>query len=479
MGILEHFRHLNFMSQTDQHKIVILEKNQGRRDHLRSIVSDRGYLPFIFEKETICLDNLISLQPDLVISGPLSNYRMYRFVNTVKSMDGSLPVLIISGDQSIKDFAESNGFSDVKILKKNFETTEIKGAISSLIHNRYNGTGNGDQESPLIIGNSPEILKIKKKISRLNNLTEPVLIQGEPGTGKELIARAIHHQSERRTSPFVNINLAELNSGLLDEILFGAGPGGFVDSNQRFQGLYNPVDGGTLFLDEIATLPLSLQSRLLAVFEKGFFNSDPAAKKVADLKIVVSSSNYLGQLVQRGKFREDLYYRMNAISIEIPPLRCRISDIPLLTDFFADKFCMEHGVGHVELPKKLKDSFCRYPWPGNVRELKTIVRRTIMYGNGDSVVQNLATQWAKPSDAVNPDQDIYALIGLSNLKNYLKNQNTLTLKNVRRVFLLRAEKKIIKKVLEKTNVNRKKAARMLEISYKSLLNKIKEYRLVD
>jgi DNA-binding NtrC family response regulator len=323
------------------------------------------------------------------------------------------------------------------------------------------------------------MLKIKQRIEELNRLNEPVLIQGEPGTGKELIARAIHYQSERRTCPFVKINLAELNSDLLDEILFGAGPGGFADSNQRFQGLYNPADGGTLLLDEIATLPLSLQSRLLAVFENGFFISDNAAKTTADLKIVVSSSSCLGQLVDRGKFREDLYFRMNAISIEIPPLRCRISDIPLLTDFFADKFCMEHGAGHVELPKKLKDSFCRYPWPGNVRELKTIVRRTIMYGNGDSVVQNLAAQWAKPSDAVNFDLDIYALIGLSNLKNYLKNQSNLTLKNVRRVYLRRAEKKIIKKALERAKWNRKKAAELLEISYKSLLNKIKEYGMAD
>jgi DNA-binding NtrC family response regulator len=230
-----------------------------------------------------------------------------------------------------------------------------------------------------------------------------------------------------------------------------------------------------LFLDEIATLPAPLQSRLLAVFENGFFISGHAAKKNADLKIVVSSSNCLGQLVAGGKFREDLYYRMNAISIEIPPLRCRISDIPLLTDFFADKFCMEQGVGHIELPKKLKDSFCRYPWPGNVRELKSIVRRTIMSGNGDSVIQNPATQWTKPSGAANSDQDIYALVGLSNLKNYLKNQSNLTLKNVRRVYLLRAEKKIIKKALEQAKWNRKKAAELLEISYKSLLNKIKEY----
>jgi len=461
----------------DQHKIVILETNQGRRDYIRALVSGCGCVPIIFEKEMICLDNLGPLEPDLVIAGPLSHDRLHRFVNSVNMINGSLPVLIITRDQSIKDFADLNGFGDAKVIDTNFEPTEIKGAIESLIRNRHAGSGNGSRENFLIIGSSPEILKIKQRIAELNRLKEPVLIQGEPGTGKELVARAIHHQSERTSGLFVKINLAELNSDLLDEILFGAGQGGFVDSSQRFQGLYNPEDGGTLFLDEIATLPVSLQSRLLAVFENGLFNSDHAAKKAADLKIVVSSSNSLGQLVLQGRFREDLYYRMNAISIEIPPLRNRISDIPLLTDFFVDKFCMEQEIGHIELPKKLKDSFCRYPWPGNVRELKTIVRRTIMSGNGDNLIQNPVTQWAKPADGVNPDQDIYASIGLSNLKDHLKNQRNLTLKNVRRVYLLRAEKKIIKKALVRAKWNRKKAAELLEISYKSLLNKIKEYGL--
>jgi len=468
------------MNQIDQHRIVILEKNQGRRDHIRSIVSGRGYLPFIFEKETICLDNLISLQPDLVISGPLSNNRMYRFVNTVKMMDGSLPVLIITGDRSIKEFAESNGFSDVKILKKNFKANEIKGAISSLIRDRCVGSGNGDQESPLIIGNSPEILKIKKTIFDLNNLTEPVLIQGEPGTGKELIARAIHHQSDRGNSPFTKINLAEMNSELLDDFILSAGQDGTQYQNKHTSGHGSLPAGGTLFLDEIAVLPAADQSRLLAVFEDGGYTSvaeNHKIKNIPDLTIVVSSSSVIDHLVKKGKFRKDLFYRLNVISIEIPPLRERVGDIPLLTDFFADKFCMEYDAGHIELPKKIKDSFCRYPWPGNVRELKSIVRRAVLYGEKDSVIQNFATQWTQSPNPLNNDEEIYTLAGLGKLKTYLKERDNPTLKSVRSVFLLRTEKAVIKKALEKTNWNRKKAARLLKISYKSLLNKVKEYQL--
>jgi len=466
------------MPQKDQHKIVILEANRIRRDYLKSIVSGRGCVPFIFEKETICLDNLRPLNPDMVISGPLSHNRMHRFVHTVKMIDGRLPVLILSGERSIKDFATSNGFVDVRVIEVNFKPSEIKGLISRLLRYRFANADSSDPETPLIIGSSPEMLKIKRKIPELNLLNQPVLIQGEPGTGKDLVARAIHHQSGRRHSPLVKINLGQLNPGLLDEIIFGAKEGSFVDSNQRFQGLCNPADGGTLFLDEIASLPASLQSRLLAVFENGFFNSADAEKKSAELKIVVSSSNFLDRLVHQGKFSEDLYYQMNAISIEIPPLRNHISDIPLLTDFFADKFCMENGAGHIELPKRLKDSFCRYSWPGNVRELKAAVRKAIIYGDQDRFIQNLSVQSAKRPHIQEFEEDIYALADLSNLKKYIKNQSNLNLKNVRRVFLFRAEKKIIKKALERSNWNRKKAARLLDISYKSLLNKIKEYRLV-
>jgi len=469
------------MTQIDQHKIVILEKNQGRRDYLRSIVSGRGYLPFIFEKETICLDNLISLQPDLVISGPLSNNRIYRFVNTIKMMNGSLPVLIISADQSMEDDAHFNGFGDVKVLRVNFEPTEIKGAINNLISNRHAKKGNSEQKNPLIIGNSHEILKIKKRVSGLINLNEPILIQGEPGTGKELIARAIHHQSARCHRTFTKVDLAKMNPDLLDEVIFSFGKDGSLKPDLHPSDTDNPLDGGTLFLDEISALPATGQSRLLAVFEEGSLSKvhhgSRPLKKDPEIALVVSSSNLLNQLVNRGKFRKDLYFRISVVTLNIPPLRERVSDIPLLTDFFADKFCQEYGAGHIELPKKIKDSFCRYPWPGNVRELKSIVQRAILYGEKDKVILNLTAQWSHSPNQLKYDEELFTLAGLSKLNNYIRERDNPTLKSVRSVFLLRTEKAIIKKALEKTNWNRKKAAKMIEISYKSLLNKIKEYQL--
>ena len=463
-----------------QSKVVILEKSQRRREYLRSLVSDWGHLTFIFEKAAICLDNLRPLEPDLIISGPLSHGRMGRFVSTVKMMDGDLPVLIISSDPSLNNFAAYNGFKDVKVFKKNFESSEIQVAINQLLHNRFFSTNVSKPQSPVIIGNSPEILKINKRIAELSRLDEPVLIQGEPGTGKELVARAVHYQSQRRNSPFVKINLAELNSGQLDEIIFGIGQKGFHKSSPGFVEPDNPSESGTLFLDEITALPPLLQSRLLTVYEQSSFRSGSkkqAGSNTAAMAPVVSSSGSLDELVSRGKFRKDLYYRLSVFSIEIPPLRKRVNDIAPLTEFFTDQMCMEYDMGHIELPPEIIDCFGHYTWPGNVQELKTVVRRVVLYGDSDGLLQNLLMKWAQNQESDNFDQGTDQLAGFPNIRKYLRDRKNLSLKNVCAGYVMATEKTTIKKALARTNWNRKKAAGLLDISYKSLLNKIKLYRL--
>jgi DNA-binding NtrC family response regulator len=388
--------------------------------------------------------------------------------------------LIISGDRVVRENTDSNGFGDVKVIKVNSDPSEINGAIKNLLQDRSVAAGSSDFENHMIIGNSPDILKIKKLVLDLKPSREPVLIQGEPGTGKELLARVLHFQSDNCLRPFVKINLAQLDSSMLNQLFFEILPGHCADSDPAIQSTISRSACGTLFLDEIEALPAAYQPILLNMFEDGYFQTDnpgPSKANREEGRLVVSSNKLLEQRVQEGDFRADLFFRLNVISIVLPPLRERVVDIPMLTDFFADKFCMELGVGHIEVSKKVKEIFCSYPWPGNVRELQNMTRRAIRHGEKDSLIVNLSRRWAQQKNLVSPYKDVEKIADVSSWGEKLGNLDNLSLKRVSSDFLARTEKKIIRKVLDHTKWNRKKAAGLLDISYKSLLNKIKNYKL--
>jgi DNA-binding NtrC family response regulator len=398
-------------------------------------------------------------------------------------INGNLPILIISGDKGVRQSAVSNGFGDIKVIKGNFDSSEINGAIHSMLKERIADPGNGDSIIPIVIGNSPKILKIKKLILDIKDSREPVLVQGEPGTGKELVARALHFHSSQPDLPFDKVNLAELKSSMLDEIFIKKLPGRVFNSAQNNQGTQSAeacAAYGTIFLDKIDALSLSNQASLLNIFEDGPIQlNNPERRKInfAHYRIIVSSNTCLEHRVRQGTFRQDLYYRLNVISIQVPPLRDRVGDIPMLTDFFADKFCMELGLSHIEVSQKFKDIFCSYHWPGNIRELQIMTRRAMLNGDTDSLMINLSRQWLNNKKFVDSYKDVDTLASIGHLRKRLKNLDNLSLKKISNDFLATTEKKIIKKALDHESWNRKKAAGKLDISYKSLLNKIKKYNL--
>ena len=466
------------MTPTSQHNIVILETNQMRRDYLRSIISGWGYSPFSFDKETICLDNLSTLSPGLVISGDLSLERTFRFVNTLKMKNRCLPVLIISGDYAIQDFIDTSLFDDIFVISTPVDPFEIKIAIRKIQGNRLKSKMY--QDCPLLIGNSLEMQKIKKMVLELSGSKETVFIQGETGTGKELLARAIHFKSDRRNNPFIKVNTPAFSREFFENEPLGFNPGAFSDAEWNLKGIFEVADTGTVFLDHMEKTPASSQAELLQVLDAGGISKlGTEKKKTIDVRIIASASADLGLLVEKGEFRKDLFYRLNVIRIDIPPLRNRIQDIPLLAVFFNDMFCGELGRSHFNLSKKTKNILSCYHWPENVRELENVVRHSVLTGDENSVLNKfcLPNQSNTSTDYMDFSEDIYTVAELSDVKKYLKDLNKVSLKDICREFLTRAEKKIMKQALEKTNWNRKKAAILLDISYKSLLNKIKAYDL--
>ncbi len=456
-------------------RIVILEKDPQRRDYLRFILSERGHLAFTFEKDTVCLENLQPLKPDLVLAGPLPAARARRFIHTVKMINRQIAVVMLSADPTLQDFINANGFSAMMVASDEFEPSRIRTVVSRMLDRRPEKRRPTAPAIPLIVGNSPAMLEIKKKIIELGSLKETVLIQGEPGTGKERVARAIHAGSERRERPFVKVDLAQIDSGQIDELFFQPDPAPQGWQAQNPNRILEAAGEGTVFLKSIEATPVSRQGALLALFTNGH---GPRSNR-PDVRFIVSGSNNLRLLVARGGFRKDLYFRLNTVCLDLPPLRDRRGDILLLADFFADKFRLELGRGSWEFSPKTMELFDHYNWPGNVRELEHLVRHAVATGNEESLYTNLWARHASRGDrepSWHPN-DSCRMVAMEDLEKALNGSGHVPLKDLCRKYAAQTEKKIIPRALEHTGGNRKKAAALLGISYKSLLMKIKEYGL--
>jgi len=463
-------------------KIIVVEPDPNRRNYLRMQITDGGDTAVCFEMENSCLDNLELLEPDLVILGQLPGERVFRFLYAVKYIHIQLPVLVISAEPAIHSFIQSNGFPDTigvspALTSETLTQTigQFKGRTNSLSHRK------GAHDWPIIVGIDPEVVKIKKAIFEIARSDEAVLVEGESGTGKDLVAKAVHFWSARDQGAFIKIDSGALTRKILQNG-FSMGFESLEESFSEAQGeAAPPLDPlrQTLFFDEIGQMPISLQGLLLRLFEQQgkVVNTDYSISP--HIRIIASTCENLAELVAAGKFRKDLFYRLNVFRIQLPPLRKRPGDVPLLVDFFTDKFCRQLGKGHYSLPQRARALYAEYDWPGNVRQLENIVKSAVVVGDENGYIESLCrchNNWKK--EAVSEKEDpFYPLVDAGEIKSYMENLKSVSLKDICREFIMRAEKKFMKNALDQTNWNRKKAAGLLNISYKSLLNKIKVYNL--
>lgn len=457
--------------------ILIIETSKERSNYLKSIVMQMGFSPLSFRKTEIWFENLPSLKPGLVITGPQPLEQTYRFINTVKLINFDLPVIIITEDRAINQFIINNNFDNVITIKPDFQETELKDLITTL-HDRISGSERFNN-SPFIIGNDPEIIRLKKIILNLCTSNEPILINGERGTGKDLLARVLQDRSDRKSRPFIKVNCAALTTDRAEIEMLGKSITALTNVTQKRNGIFQSADGGIVYYNEIGSMPLDYQSELLRFMEwKDIHEPTVKEKQCYDVKIIASTSSDLGMLVEKHKFRKELYYRLNVMSVKLSPLRNRKEDISILTDYFSDKYCLEYRKSQYGFSKKIKSIFNNYHWPGNVSELENMVKSVVILGSEDSVIEQLHLENNNSSRETNTiNEDIYSIAKDSRLKKYIKNNNSLPLKDICRELSAVAEKKLMKQALEVTNWNRKKAAEMLRISYKSLLNKIKAYNI--
>ena len=310
-----------------------------------------------------------------------------------------------------------------------------------------------------IVARSEAMAHVFDLVSKVAEHKTTVLITGESGTGKELFARAIHSDGPRATAPLVSINCAGIPENLLESELFGYKKGAFTDAVKDKKGRFEEADGGTIFLDEIGEMPLLLQVRLLRVLQEEEIMplGDTGSKKI-DVRVIAATSRLLEKEVKEGRFREDLYYRLNVMTIHLPPLRDRRGDIPLLVGYFIDIFNKKLNKNIEGLSSEAMPILMEYEWPGNVRELENVIERAILLAAG---------RWITPAEL--PDN----VMQTQKLPPYFGSDEDLSIKKASRWM----ERNLIEKALKLTSGNRTQAAKILEVSRPMLISKIKEYEL--
>ncbi len=326
--------------------------------------------------------------------------------------------------------------------------------------------GEVTREEGIFIYTSDKMQRIKEIIDQVANTDVTVLIQGESGVGKEVVARSIHLNSFRRERPFVKVNCAALPQDLLESELFGYEKGAFTGAYRQKQGRFELANGGTIFLDEISEMSLSLQGKLLQVLQDREFSRLGGKKDIrVDVRVLVATNRNIEEGIKDGRFREDLYYRLNVVNILIPPLRERKEEIPIFVEYFLDKFSKKFDRKVPLLSQKTMQAFSDYHWVGNVREMENVIQRLVVLGNEETIVEELT-----PVTKEDP-------IPEKKKKMVPAKKIWPSLKEVHQEAIKKAETEMILKALEMTNWNRKKAADKLNISYKALLYKIKETSL--
>jgi two-component system, NtrC family, response regulator HydG len=368
--------------------------------------------------------------------------------------------IMISGHATVDEAISALKRGIYDFITKDFRMTELRKVVSKALETQKLLVENQRLREALqdrgptgrIIGRSPTLLKVIHLVNQIAPLKSTVLLSGESGVGKELIAEAIHHQSPRRPKPFVKVNCGALPEGLIESELFGHEKGAFTGATQQRKGRFELADGGTFFLDEISEMPPATQVKLLRVLQEGEFERVGGSQTLkVDVRLIAATNLDLEAAVASGRFRKDLFYRLNVIYITIPALRERVEDIPLLALSFLDKFCLENNRPTMGFSTEAMAALKSYAWPGNVRELQNVVERAVALVSGNMVgLSDLPEEIRRQSPA---DDKIILPVGAS-------------MEEIERMAILQT--------LKKTRGDKELTARLLGIGLATLYRRLKE-----
>jgi DNA-binding NtrC family response regulator len=449
--------------------ILIVEDKDSMARMLRETLEAEGYAVSIAPDGREGIRQIRDRRFDLVITDlKLPGKDGVEVLKAVKAENQLIPVIIMTAFGTIETAVATMREGAFDFITKPFDVDHLILLIKRALENQRLIAENmllkdefsGKLGKPIIIGRSREISEVAMKVQKVAPAKTTVLLLGESGTGKELFARAVHKLSSRRDYPFVPINCAAIPRELLETELFGHEKGSFTGAETRKPGKFELADKGTIFLDEIAEMDLALQAKILRVIQEGEIERVGGIKTIRlEVRIIAASNKDLMKAVEDKLFREDLFYRLNVFPIVIPPLRERRDDIPLLVEYFMDKYCRElkkplRGIDHEAL-----EALVGYAWKGNVRELENCIERAIILCEGDMI--------ALEHVALNRQ-----MVVESQLRNIPMGGS---LGDSTREAVRIAETQRIVRALMETKGNKSRAAELLKVSYKTLLTKIRDY----
>ena len=451
-------------------RVLVVDDEENLRLVLRTLLRRHGYEVETAESGEAALGMVDSFGPDVV----LTDVRMPKMggldlLTTLKAKGNEATVIVMSAYGNMDLALEAMKAGAYDYVQKPFKPDEVVLALRKAEERELLRRENRALRDEIrkenrfedILAKAQKMQDIFRTISKIAEYKTTVLVSGESGVGKELVARAIHHRSSRRGGSFVAVNCGAIPENLLESELFGHKKGAFTDAVQDRRGLFEEADGGSLFLDEIGELPLALQVKLLRVLEDEKIRRVGDVRDIkVDVRIITATHRDLLAETKAGRFREDLFYRLNVLPIHVPPLRDRREDIPLLIDHFVARNNIRLGTSIRGLDTESRRLLFEYAWPGNVRELENTIERAMVLAEGDQIVaQDLPDRLREARDPVQMQLA----------------SGELSVKKTMRI----VEEILIRRALQRTKGNRTRAAEVLEISHRALLYKIKDYQITD
>jgi len=484
-------------------KIILVEDELTMVQMVAEVLRADGHQVLPFTSDAGVIEAIATQQPDLVITDlylDKSRPTGHAVLEKARALQPPPTVIIISGLGTVEDAVKAMKVGAFDFLRKPFSLDDLKLCVGRALNYREAVTENTQLRKELkrqysfnqIVGANAVMQGVFRIVERVADTDTTVLILGESGTGKELVARALHYNSSRSRSPFVPLNCSALPENLLESELFGHRKGAFTGAIADKEGLFHEANGGTIFLDEIGTMPATLQSRLLRVLqEKEVRRVGDNVSTQVDVRVLAATNENLEELIKSGRFREDLFYRLNVVSVQLPPLRRRVDDIPMLAvHFLREKVHMESGQ-RFRISLRAMETLMSYPWPGNVRELANVIERATVLAEAPLIrCRDLPPAFQKhaPKDEGQEEKEAAEIVEPvgTEIRSKAKGVPTqpqrvdVTPQAVRPLGAIVSLKKFardqevnyLRQVLHKTNDNKEEAARLLDISLATLYRKL-------